>query len=88
MTRTLNRHSFYRDVEVFKHNLNAVLSIDLNDLKSINDSMGHAAGDKAIVTTEECIQKRLVKGCYLYRTGGDEFIVLCTKYPQVWTNCK
>ena len=44
--------------------------------------MGHAAGDKAIVTTAECIQKRLVKGCYLYRTGGDEFIVLCTKYAS------
>ena len=79
LTQTLNRHSFYRDVELFKNNLIAVLSIDLNDLKRINDSEGHAAGDEAIVTTAECIQKHLVKGCYLYRTGGDEFIVLCPK---------
>lgn len=34
---------------------------------------------KAIVTTAECIQKHLMKGCFLYRTGGDEFMVLCPK---------
>lgn len=79
LTRTLNRHSFYRDAEIYKNNLIAVLSIDLNDLKQINDSEGHAAGDKAIVITAECIQKHLMKGCFLYRTGGDEFMVLCQK---------
>ena len=79
LTRTLNRHSFYRDAENYKNNLIAVLSIDLNDLKQINDSQGHAVGDEAIVTTAECIQKFLMKGCFLYRTGGDEFMVLCPK---------
>lgn len=79
LTKVLNRHCFYRDAEKFKDKLVAVLSIDLNNLKKINDTEGHAAGDEAIFTTAECIRKNLIKGCYLYRTGGDEFMVLCPK---------
>lgn len=77
LTKVLNRHCFYRDAEKYKDKMIAVLSVDLNNLKKINDSEGHAAGDLAIVTTAECIRKHLIKGCYLYRTGGDEFMVLC-----------
>ena len=79
LTKVLNRHCFYRDAEKYKDRLVAVLSVDLNNLKKINDTKGHAAGDEAIFTTAECIRKNLVKGCYLYRTGGDEFMVLCYK---------
>ena len=79
LTKVLNRHCFYRDAEMYKEKLSAVLSADLNNLKKINDSKGHAAGDVAICTTAECIQKHLLKGCYVYRTGGDEFTVLCLK---------
>lgn len=80
LTKVLNRHCFYRDAERYKDKMIAVLSVDLNNLKKINDSEGHAAGDLAIVTTAECIRKHLIKGCYLYRTGGDEFMVLCPKH--------
>lgn len=80
LTKVLNRHCFYRDAEKYKDKMVAVLSIDLNNLKRINDSQGHAAGDTAIFTTAECIRKNLLKGCFLYRTGGDEFMVLCPKH--------
>lgn len=80
LTKVLNRHCFYRDAEKYKDKMIAVLSIDLNNLKKINDSEGHAAGDLAIATTAECIHKHLLKGCSLYRTGGDEFMVLCPKH--------
>lgn len=79
LTKALNRHCFYQDAEKYKDKLLAVLSIDLNNLKVINDTKGHAAGDVALCTTAECVLKHLVKGCNLYRTGGDEFMVLCTK---------
>lgn len=79
LTKVLNRHCFYRDAETYKGKLVAVLSVDLNKLKVINDSEGHAAGDVAICTTAQCIQKHLLKGCYVYRTGGDEFTILCVK---------
>jgi len=80
LTKVLNRHCFYRDAEKYKDKMIAVLSVDLNNLKRINDSEGHAAGDVAIFTTAECIRKNLLKGCFLYRTGGDEFMVLCPKH--------
>lgn len=79
LTKVSNRHCFYRDSQKYKDKLVAVLSIDLNGLKNINDTDGHAAGDEAICITAECIRKNLEKGCFLYRTGGDEFAVLCTK---------
>ena len=79
LTKVLNRHCFYLDSEKNKDKMMAVLSIDLNNLKKINDFQGHAAGDTAIYTTAECIRKNLLKGCTLYRTGGDEFMVLCQK---------
>jgi len=79
LTKVSNRHCFYRDRQRYKEKLAAILSIDLNGLKKINDTAGHAAGDEAICVTAECIRKNMGKGCYLYRTGGDEFTVLCLK---------
>ncbi|MGN0416025.1 MAG: GGDEF domain-containing protein [Agathobacter sp.] len=52
-------------------------AIDLNDLKQWNDGHGHAKGDDAICTLVHCVQKVIPKACYLYRTGGDEFMILC-----------
>lgn len=80
LTKVLNRHCFYRDAEKYKNKLVAVLSVDINNLKKINDIEGHAAGDEAIFITAECIRKNLLKGCFLYRTGGDEFMVLCPNH--------
>jgi len=79
LTKALNRHCFYQDAEKYKDKLAAVLSVDLNNLKVINDTQGHAAGDDALCTTAECIRNNLFKGCFLYGTGGDEFMVLCPK---------
>ena len=77
MTNTLNRRCFFLDAEKDMAGLSAVMSIDLNNLKQLNDESGHAKGDEAICTLTRCIQKVLPKNCFLYRTGGDEFMVLC-----------
>lgn len=77
MTQALNRRCFYLDAERKMANLSAVLSIDLNNLKKLNDEGGHAKGDEAICTLVDCIQNVLPKNCFLYRTGGDEFMILC-----------
>lgn len=79
LTQALNRRCMYLDVERNYAHLSAVISIDLNDLKKLNDGQGHSAGDKALCVLTECVQKHLVRGCSLYRTGGDEFTVLCVK---------
>ena len=62
--------------------LTAVISIDLNDLKRFNDENGHAAGDTALCTIVACIQNILPRGCHLYRTGGDEFMILCSRVSK------
>lgn len=82
LTNTLNRRCFYIDSEKHKEDLTAVVSIDLNNLKKINDTEGHAKGDEAICATVDAIEKAVPKGCILYRTGGDEFMILCIKTKQ------
>lgn len=82
LTNTLNRRCFYLDAEKYRTILSAVLCIDLNNLKRINDGQGHEEGDKAICTMVSCIRRVLKKGCYLYRTGGDEFMILCVRQSE------
>ena len=77
LTNVLNRRCFYMDAEKHMADLQALLSIDLNDLKKWNDQYGHDKGDEALCTMVACVEEVLVKNCYLYRTGGDEFMVLC-----------
>jgi diguanylate cyclase (GGDEF)-like protein/PAS domain S-box-containing protein len=55
----------------------AVLFVDTDDLKLINDSMGHAAGDAVIAAVGARIVGALRQGDIVARFGGDEFVVLC-----------
>ena len=77
MTNALNRRCFFMDAEKRMSNLSAVLSIDLNGLKMWNDEYGHAKGDDAICTMVQCVDSVLPVNCFLYRVGGDEFMILC-----------
>ena len=77
LTGVLNRRCFYLDAEKRNEHISAVISIDLNNLKMWNDEYGHAKGDEAIRAIVQCMQRALRKNCILYRTGGDEFMVLC-----------
>lgn len=54
----------------------SVFSIDVNGLKSVNDNLGHAAGDELICGAAGCINAVLGRHGRCFRTGGDEFIVL------------
>lgn len=78
LTGTLNRLSFRADTDQFKGQLIGIFMIDLNNLKTLNDSYGHDEGDKALRTLAYKINNILPPKCYLYRTGGDEFTILCT----------
>ena len=75
LTGLLNRQCYYRDMALRTRRIGAVASIDMNELKWINDSQGHGAGDAAIQAVADCLnagtrQKRI------YRVGGDEFAIL------------
>lgn len=53
-----------------------VLMLDLNDLKKINDNLGHMAGDKAIKAVATSLKEAVPEGSVCTRAGGDEMIAI------------
>ena len=77
LTGVLNRQAFYIDSDTSAEDITALVSIDMNGLKQINDTQGHAAGDEALVTLAGCFRNAADRRQALYRIGGDEFVLLC-----------
>ena len=66
----------------------AVLFLDLDRFKVVNDSLGHGWGDALLVETAVRLQDAARPGDLVSRLGGDEFVVVCADLPdtaEAWT---
>lgn len=60
----------------------AVLFLDLDSFKSVNDTMGHVIGDDLLIEVARRIQTVLTSNCVIARAGGDEFLILSRNTTQ------
>ncbi len=80
LTGLLNRRAYEDDI--YEQNALAdengfiYVSLDINGLKIVNDTIGHAAGDELIVGGCSCMKNALSPYGNLYRIGGDEFVAI------------
>ena len=84
LTGLLNRRGFARRVSselVGSHPTDshlAVVMVDLDDFKLVNDTHGHAAGDRALTAVAELLRQHVPPSAAICRAGGEEFLIAMT----------
>ena len=59
----------------------SIVTLDLDDFKAINDSLGHPTGDEMLRLVAQRLRLVLKPGARAYRFGGDEFVMICPWQP-------
>ncbi|MCR5624491.1 MAG: GGDEF domain-containing protein [Lachnospiraceae bacterium] len=80
LTKCYNRRAYNNDIQLLtdcSENMDyAYVSLDLNGLKTVNDNLGHEAGDELIKGAVNCMNKAFSSHGKVYRVGGDEFAAI------------
>ena len=81
LTSLPNRRAFDATVQRMVHEADpqmeaALLIIDVDDFKLVNDSAGHTVGDQLLAELAQLLQHHLRAGDFLGRLGGDEFVII------------
>lgn len=88
LTRLVNRSALLSQGDATLRDLPpehpvALILLDLNDFREVNDILGHAAGDELLRATAERLAGLVRPGELLGRLGGDEFALLATALPVI-----
>jgi diguanylate cyclase (GGDEF)-like protein len=91
LTGAANRRTFQQHLERVlddretrdRSNVTAVLFVDLDDFKVVNDTLGHAAGDALLQAVTERLASSVREGDLVARLGGDEFAILTSDAPDL-----
>ena len=86
LTGVLNRAAFVakfeqRVAQLKPHTQCALLMLDIDGFKMVNDAFGHGAGDQALVDIAESLRSALRRDDLLGRLGGDEFLIFLSDIP-------
>jgi two-component system, cell cycle response regulator len=88
LTSLYNRRGFFKlarqelkTADRLDHGL-LLLFLDLDNMKWINDTLGHAVGDQALIRVSELLRETFRESDVLGRIGGDEFVVLALNADQ------
>lgn len=85
LTDLWNRNACMQFMKANKENPDlSIAFLDLNGLKDVNDTLGHAAGDEYIVGCAECMRRAFSEGTLLARIGGDEFAAIGSFPEEKW----
>lgn len=76
LTRLPNRRRLIAELPLFTRTEGALMLLDLNGFKQVNDQYGHSAGDQVLIQVAARFARVLPEGSLLARLGGDEFGVL------------
>lgn len=88
LTGLLNRQGLELNFEMFlqsalrlERNM-ALVFIDLDGFKAVNDTLGHKAGDEILIHVANILKKTSRKNEVVFRLGGDEFVLLIPEYKE------
>lgn len=80
LTGFYNRHAYEDDISALENGdikeKFVYISVDVNGLKEVNDTLGHESGDELIVGAASCLKQCFGSYGKVYRIGGDEFVAL------------
>lgn len=88
VTNLPNRHAFNSQIEMalinhkFNHKNFALMYIDLDNFKYVNDTFGHHAGDLLLARVGERLHAALRQEDYIARLGGDEFVIIMSDFIE------
>ncbi len=85
LTQVANIATFYEEVEELEASKEpyAVVMIDVDDLKALNDSLGHQVGSLAIQSVANVLRRATRGSDSIARYGGDEFVVILRRSDRV-----